>query len=175
MSLKVESETMVTFPNQQMITDYMNSHPLKITGALDTPIVKDSTPDSFQKVAQYFADKKMPFSEIRKNVKEVLTDQKLARLTTALRKLTVSWKNIDAQSGNQPDALTARMADILSQTQQQSSYVEIVVELYAHVLRDLLDKATFTPPIDGSEKWTRHVVEDLTIKKETSSGFIAAD
>ena len=162
----------ITFPSQLAIIDYINSHPLQTTGALDTAVVKSRAPDGIQKVATYFANKQMPFNEIQQHVKEVLTDhdeeKKLADLITDLQGYTTECVKTD---NNQPSPFTQEMEHILFNAQRAAKdpIFDTVVVLYETILHDLLDKATFTPPKDGSATWTRHV-EDLTTKKELPSG-----
>lgn len=177
MSVKtvVEPSTLVCFPNQQEIVQYFNSHPLKTEGSFETAVAKSNGPDGIEKVSKYFADKKMLFSSIKNGVEEALTDheeaKKQAELEIALGKFLMSCEQIDA---GKPSHFTQQMKQIYQDIQIHQTWFDAVVALHVHVLEDLLERATYTPPTqEGETRWTRHVA-DLT-KKETSSGQLNLD
>jgi hypothetical protein len=169
--------TQACFPSQQAIIEYFNSHPLKITGSFESLVVKSHAPDGIEKVAKCFADKTMPHGSIENGVKEALTDheeeKKLAKLETALGKLLLSCEQIDA---GKPSDFTLSMKQIhknVQDIQDPDPWFDLVVKMHVHVLKDLLDRATYTPPKEGEKSWTRHVA-DLT-KKETPLGQLNLD
>ena len=101
MSLKTETASLVVFPKQQQILDYINNHPIQ--SSIDTPVVKSTAPDSLQKVAKYFSEKKMELSEIKGHVKIAITQEdedyaKLKKLQDALAKFILKCEEIDEKS-----------------------------------------------------------------------------
>jgi hypothetical protein len=133
--------------------------------------MQSMAPDGVEKVSKFFADKKMSRDSIENGVKEALTnkeeEEKLAQLEVALQKVIHSCETID--QGN-PDWFTLSMKETHSRIKEPNLSFELVVKLYDHVLRDLLDKATYTPPKEGEPNWTRRV-DDLTNLKSNTSSF----
>lgn len=168
MSLKATAtSSTVTFPDQQAIINYINSHPMKITGCFDKPVMQRY---SIEKVAASFANKVMIPNEIEKNVRSALVEdiqdeetKKLAQLTIGLQSFADKCDEIDAKYGSVSS--TAReIKKIHDQTKPANPFFEVPVAIYTSVLQDLIKNATFTPPKDGKGEWTQHVT-DLTKEK----------
>ncbi len=154
---------MVAFPGRQEMLTYMNNHPGHNI-VLQNPQLTKNFPGATEKVAAFFANKKMVQNEILDNVSAILwgpekwKEEKQSRqlfndLITGLEKTSdtyyieqaKTWKSIrmEAEAGNTLFNVTANM--------------------YCEILKDLLDKATFTPPGPGENKWKKHIpVVNLT-------------
>jgi len=146
----------VKFPNQETIMAYISTHPLK-EHAIDTNYIEKSFPNSLLKVANYFANKEMPFNQIRENVKEALKrddDKKLDNLVIALQKFVLSCEEKDASND-----FTLSMKNILSEAKSGNEDLNIAISIYAHALKDLIEGAIYIPPKGGETVWTRQVTQ----------------
>ena len=155
------STTRRTFPDQQAIINYFNSHPMKITGCFDKPVMQNY---SIEKVAAFFANKIMTLTEIEKNVRSALFEsipdeevKKLAQLTIALQVFA------DKPTGSASN-VAHELSAIHDRTKPANPTFEVPVMIYAEVLKDLIEKAPCSPPKDGGTTLTKHVA-DLTKEK----------
>lgn len=146
----------VSFPSQEVIINFISSLPVK-KFAIDTPFMDSSFPGSLAKVAKYFENKKMSLSEIPNNIKMALRnedDEKLDDLKKGLRKLIDSCEKREGKD----DGFTFSMKKILSNAEDNPS-LNIATAIYNQALIDLIDGATYTPPIGEEREWVRHVVK----------------
>ncbi len=168
MSLKATAtSSTVTFPDQQAIIAYINSHPMKQTGCFDKPVMQRY---SIEKVAVYFANKVMIPNEIEKNVRGLLVEdiqdeetKEMAQLTIGLQSFADKCNEIDAKYGSVSSS-AREIKKIYDQTKPANPMFEVPVLVYTSVLQDLIEKATYTPPKDGKGGWTKNVT-DLTKEK----------
>jgi hypothetical protein len=161
---------LVTFPDQQKIIDYINGHPGKM--ALDTPVVQTTFPDGIQKIAAQFANKTMKHEEIKSNIETAMTivneeTKKWTALKSGLSNLVTTLKANDQKQESKPSTFTQEMKmihDKMAYTDTQNAiYTDMVSTFFQKILDDVLDNATFTPPLPNADgKWTRHVPPPLT-------------
>lgn len=153
----VGSSTFVTFPNQQTIIAYINSHPL------NTAVIGVGAPIEVEIVSKVFANKKVLFAEIEKEVKEAMTKKEmeiLSDLIPTLEQTILLSEKTDATRGTISE-FTASVKKIYSMITTSNSYVVNVAVVYAYILQDLCKNVTYTK--NPNDKWVRNI-EDLTKK-----------
>lgn len=155
--------TVVTFPNQKAIIDYINNHPLKINGSLDTEVIRVGAPNGIETVSKVFANKKVLFREIEKEVNETLTNKEIETLATVipvLEQAILSCEKIDATRGTISE-FTSSIKDIYSKVMQPNPRLAAAVMVYGHILKELCQNVAYTKNPNGD--WIRNV-EDWTKK-----------
>jgi hypothetical protein len=196
----IGSLTEVCFPTQQAIVEYYNNHPLVLTQSIPTSPIKHNLPNSIEKIASCFANRRMRSDLIEYKVRRTLAQYKvdtLGVLQNDLNQFFESYRNglenppkdlnnnapsLEQEIDEQKQIALAnykRSIEMELQQQNRSSIemepqqekiahtrdaaLEIKTLLHVKVLKDLLEKATFLPPKNDGEGWTR-VVTDVTNK-----------
>ncbi len=150
---------MVTFPGQQEIIAYLNTHPGHNI-VLQSEKITKNFPGATEKVATFFANKKMKLSEILDNVSAVLWGPEEWKAEKQARDaLDDLIRGLEQRSA--PEAENWKLTR--KEVQQANSLFNVTADFYCDTLKDLLDKATFTPPSPGERKWKKHIpVVNLT-------------
>lgn len=152
--VELNSAQTVKFPSEEEINAYIQTHPLKKTGT-DTALY---VPKVFQTLAAFFANKEIPKDQIEAHVSQMMgiaiekhgsEDQvKLHKLHRDVKGLVAKWEEAKI------DAFSLK-SDVLAST--TPPLLDATIKVCNHLVKDILDKATFLPPEQGQDSWTRVV------------------
>jgi hypothetical protein len=139
--------------------DYIIGHPLK--ESLECPeVVSHIGPDSLQKIAQFFANKKMSRNQIQQSVRNVLTNreeqQQLIMLGADLEKLIQRSEEQNSEQGINTTDFTETMKRFYADVKEPDQNFEKAVTMYDEILRDLSNKVTYVAPTAGQTNWEKY-------------------
>lgn len=151
-----ETPKMVKLPDAEAITQYTETHPMKICG-LDKQLY---LPNTVAILAQHFANKELASDQIESEVRNMMNaaipehgtedQRKVLELDKAVRSLV---NECEAREGAISDFTFGLRTDVLTKTEPE--LLRGTIYLCARVLKDLLDKATYAPPPPDEKSWIR--------------------
>ena len=153
MATKSSPTTTVTFPNQQAIIDYINNHRIN-KEVLAKPERLATFPDATQKIAEYFANKKISREEILSHVKKVFSEETKEKesLLERVRQIVSNYELEDERIGRGPTLLTKACKSRLEELEAPGN-LEITILMYNGVLFDLLLSKVTPPPLRETRYW----------------------